>query len=210
MKIVVFGASGRTGIPLVKQALAAGHQVVALVRTPAKLPIQDKNLLVMQGDVTQASDVERAIQPDCDAVFTALAPSKNADAPMLAMAAQNILDAMHKVNVRRIIWMTGAGVPAPEDQPKLINHLIKLALRLMAGPVLAKSEEAVDLVRRSDRDWVVVRAPMLVDGEATGKIRVGWVGVDTGPRLVRADGAAFMLAQLTNDSYLRHAPMISN
>lgn len=210
MKIVVFGASGRTGIPLVKQALAAGHQVVALVRTPAKLPIQDKNLLVMQGDVTQASDVERTIQPDCDAVFTALAPAKNADAPMLTMAAQNILNAMHKVNVRRIIWMTGAGVPAPEDQPKLINHFIKLALRLVAGPVLAKSEEAINLVRRSDRDWVVVRAPMLVDGEATGKIRVGWVGVDTGPRLVRADGAAFMLAQLTNDSYLRRAPMISN
>ncbi len=180
------------------------------MRTPAKLPIQDKNLLVMQGDVTQASDVERAIQPDCDAVFTALAPTKNADAPMLAMAAQNILNAMHKANVRRIIWMTGAGVPAPEDQPKLINHLIKFALRLAAGPVLAKSEEAVDLVRRSDRDWMVVRAPMLVDGEATGKIRVGWVGVDTGPRLVRADGAAFMLAQLTGDSYLRRAPMISN
>jgi len=138
MKIVVFGASGRTGIPLVKQALAAGHQVVALVRTPAKLPVQDKNLLVIQGDVTQAADVERAIQPDCDAVFTALAPAKNADAPMLAIAAQNILHAMNKANVRRIIWMTGAGVPAPEDQPKLINHLIKLALRLVAGPVLAK------------------------------------------------------------------------
>jgi putative NADH-flavin reductase len=210
MKIVVFGASGRTGIPLVKQALAAGYQVVALVRTLAKLPIQDSKLTVIQGDVTNAADVERAIQADCDAVFTALAPAKNADAPMLALAAQNILNAMQKANVRRLIWMTGAGVPAPEDQPKLINHLIKLALRLAAGPVLAKSEEAVNRVRRSDRDWVVVRAPMLVDGEATGKLRVGWVGVDTGPRLVRADGAAFMLSQLTNDSYLRRAPMISN
>ena len=210
MKIVVFGASGRTGIPLVKQALAAGYQVVALVRTLAKLPIQDSKLTVIQGDVTNAADVERAIQADCDAVFTALAPAKNADAPMLALAAQNSLNAMQKANVRRLIWMTGAGVPAPEDQPKLINHLIKLALRLAAGPVLAKSEEAVNRVRRSDRDWVVVRAPMLVDGEATGKLRVGWVGVDTGPRLVRADGAAFMLSQLTNDSYLRRAPMISN
>ena len=39
MKIVVFGATGRTGLPLVKQALDAGHQVVAFVRDPAKMPI---------------------------------------------------------------------------------------------------------------------------------------------------------------------------
>ncbi|TKX84333.1 NmrA family protein, partial [Halorubrum sp. SS5] len=35
MRIAVFGASGRTGRPLVEQALDRGHEVVAFVRDPA-------------------------------------------------------------------------------------------------------------------------------------------------------------------------------
>lgn len=39
-KLVVFGATGRTGKEVVKQALDKGHHVTAIVRTPEKLNIQ--------------------------------------------------------------------------------------------------------------------------------------------------------------------------
>jgi len=55
MKIVVFGASGRTGRPLVEQALAAGRHVTAFVRDPARLETRHERLTVVQGDVHDAA-----------------------------------------------------------------------------------------------------------------------------------------------------------
>lgn len=49
MKLVVFGATGGTGIQIVEQALAAGHTVTAFLRTPSKLSIQHSNLVLFQG-----------------------------------------------------------------------------------------------------------------------------------------------------------------
>lgn len=45
LKILVFGATGRTGKEVVKQALEKGHHVTAVVRTPEKVDIQWVNYL---------------------------------------------------------------------------------------------------------------------------------------------------------------------
>lgn len=50
MRIAIFGASGRTGRPLVEQALEAGHEVRALVRDPSKLTESHGRLAVIRGD----------------------------------------------------------------------------------------------------------------------------------------------------------------
>ena len=75
MKVVIFGASGRTGRLLVEQALAAGHEVTAFVRDPARLPIRHERLRVAQGDVNDAPAVDAAVAGQ-HAVLSALAPAK--------------------------------------------------------------------------------------------------------------------------------------
>lgn len=209
-KLVIFGASGRTGIPLVQQALDAGHDVVAFVRSPQKLPVQHARLTVVQGDVMNPDDVDRAITADVDAVISALSPVKGSPSDMLSQAADNILAAMHRHGIKRLIYMTGAGVPSVEDRPQLLDHGIKFLLKTLAGDVLKQSEEAVNRVRHSKLDWTVVRAPMLTDGPATGNIRVGWIGVNTGPHLARGDAAAFLLQQVNSREFVGKAPVISN
>ena len=39
-KLAIFGASGRTGVHLVQQALAKGHSVTAVVRNPEKFQLE--------------------------------------------------------------------------------------------------------------------------------------------------------------------------
>lgn len=155
-------------------------------------------------------DVQRAIPVDADAVFSTLAPLKSSPPDMLTCAADHIMSVMQERGIMRLIYMTGAGVSAPQDQPNLINHIIKFALKTLAGDVLRQSEEAVEKIRLSNLDWIIVRAPMLTDSGYTGKIRVGWVGVNTGARLARADAASFMLGQVTSSDHLKQSPMISN
>lgn len=210
MKIAVFGATGRTGIPLVRQALDAGHQVVAFVRTPSKMPIQHERLTLVQGDVMNAADVKKAISADVNAVISVLSPSKGSPKDLLPVAVENIIAAMKQHNLRRLIYMTGAGVSMPEDQPKLFDRVMKFLLKTLSGDVLEQSIRAVNKVQNSGLDWVILRAPMLTEAPHSGKYRVGWAGVNTGPRLSRADAADFLLKQIADNQYLRKAPVVSN
>ena len=208
MKIVVFGASGGTGIKIVEQALAAGHRVTAFVRNPGKVNIQHPKLLFVQGDVMDKVAVENAVAGQ-EAVISALGPSRPPVPRMMEAAAENIVAAMRKHGVRRLISTTGAGVRDPQDQPKLIDHLIKGLLTLMAGAVLRDSEANVNIIRATDLDWTIVRYPRLTDGAHTGKYRVGYVGKNSGTQLSRADGADFVLKELNEQKYVRQAPVVS-
>jgi hypothetical protein len=70
-------------------------------------------------------------------------------------------------------------------------------------------QQVVDKIKVSDRDWTIVRVPMLTDEVAQGKLIVENVG-EINPRITRGDMAAFMLKQLHERQYLRKAPAISN
>lgn len=208
MKVVVFGASGGTGRHIVDQALEAGYEVTAFVRSPEKLGIERGNLTVFQGDVMDAESVERAIA-DQDAVLSALGPTRPPVPDMMVNAATNIVAAMDKHGVRRIVSMTGGGVRDPQDQPKLFDQIMKGLLTLMAGSLLRDSKANVNVIRASDLDWTIVRFPRLEDGEHTGVYRVGYVGKDSGSKLSRADGADFVLKELANGEYIHKMPMVS-
>lgn len=209
MKLAIFGATGRTGRPLVEQALEAGHSVVALVRTPEKMPIKHENLMLIQGDSLNAADVEKTVQ-GVDAVLSVLGQSKGAPRNLLEVSMRNIVAAMQKYGVRRLVSLTGAGVNAPEDRPGFSNHMIKLALKTLSGHILRDAERHAEVIKNSSLDWVIVRGPMLNEGPRTDKYRVGWVGVNTGSRISRADLADFMLKQVTDDTYLHKLPMVSD
>jgi len=208
MKIVVFGASGGTGLKVVEQALEAGHTVTAFVRTPSKITIQHPSLTLFQGDVMDSAEVEKAISGQ-DAVISTLGPTRPPVPGMMETAAKNILAAMKKHGVLRIVSTTGAGVRQPEDKPKLMDHLIGALLNLLAKDVVLDSAANVRLIQSSDLDWTIVRFPRLMDGAHTGKYRVGYVSKDSSTQLSRADGADFVLKELTGKQWLRKLPLVS-
>lgn len=208
MDIIVFGASGKTGILLVGQSLDAGHQVTAFVRDPAKMTLKHPALSVVQGEAGDAAAVENAVAGQ-QAVLSALGPVRGSPAGMMRAAAYHITRAMQKHGVKRLVALTGAGVRAPQDQPKGFDHIMRTLLSAFAREVLSDSEEAVQMYRAGDLDWTVVRVPMLTDGPLTGDFRVGYVGKESGRQISRADAAAFMLQQLEDDTYLHQMPLIS-
>lgn len=207
MKIAVFGGTGRTGKHLVEQALAAGHHVTALARTPAKLQSHER-LTVVQGDVQDPAAVEQTVA-GAEAVVSVLGPTSNEPTFEVSKGTQNILVAMRKQGLRRLIISAGAGVGDPNDTPKLFNRAINVLLKLTARYVYEDMKRVVEIVRASDLDWTVVRVPRLIDGPRIGKIQVGYVGNGMGMQIDRADMADFMLKQLQSDAYVRKAPAIS-
>lgn len=207
--LTIFGGTGRTGRHLVEQALDAGHHVTVLARTPRKLALEHDRLRVIEGDVQDLTAVARAIEGS-EAVLSVLGPTSNTPDYQVSRGTAHVLDAMRVHGVNRLVISAGAGVGGEGDQPKLFNHLISFVLKLAARHVLEDMTRTVQAVRSSDLDWTVVRVPMLTDDPPKKSVRVGHVGVNTGPRISRADMARFMLEQLADTAHVGASPVISN
>lgn len=208
MTLTILGASGRTGQELVRAALAAGYQVRALVRNPDKLGLSHDNLQVLQGDALDPNAVDAAIK-GADAVLNALGHTKNSPDDLQTRAIEHVLASMARHNVKRLISLIGADVRFPNDRPRPIDNAVKFLLGVIAGRVLKDGERHVALIKQSDLDWTVVRAPWLTNSPKVGSYRVGYLGRDSGARISRADLADFMLSQVSDTRYLHDAPVVS-
>ncbi|PAP76059.1 NAD(P)-dependent oxidoreductase [Rubrivirga marina] len=213
LRLAVFGATGRTGREVVAQALARGHEVAAFVRDPAKLADQqdpsDARLHVVEGDVRDAEAVARAVE-GADAVVSCLAPVPS-DGPVQTQGTENIVAAMRRHGVERVVSETGAGVASPADPPPSLGaRLMRGVMRLVAGKVLADGEGHAEALRRSGLDYAVVRAPRLTTGPRTGHVRHGTdLALGPGESISRADVAAFMLDEAEGGAYHRAEPFVT-
>jgi putative NADH-flavin reductase len=210
MKIAIFGAAGKVGRHLLDQALERGDEVSVLVRDTSKLTIQrHEGLKVVQGDVLDPKDVEKAVV-GTGAVLSALGHTKTSSKDVLTEGTKNIVAAMNRHGVRRLVCLTGAGVRDPKDEPKLVDRVIGSLLKLLQKDLLEDSIGQARVIKESELEWVIIRAPVLNEGEKKGEYRIGYVGKESGTRLSRADVADFMLKQTTDDTYLHQAPMVSH
>ena len=209
MRLAIFGGTGKTGKPLVEQALAQGYDVTALVRTPSKLPIESPSLTLVQGDATDPMDVDRVII-GADAVLSALGHVKGSPDNVQTVATEHIIKAMKRRGVKRFVSLTGAGVEDPNDEPKFADKVIRFLLKTFAGKVLEDAKNHAEVLRQhKDIDWVMVRGPRLTNGAHTGEYRVGYVGKNSSTQISHADTADFMLKQVTDDTYVHEAPVVS-
>jgi len=209
MRITIFGATGRTGLHIVEQALERGYEVTAFVRNPDRLGEFRSQVDVVQGDILEKEPVSRAVA-GADALISVLGPTQNEPTFEVSQGTRHILDGMQQHGVRRLIVSAGAGVGDPNDEPKLFNKIINILLKLFSRYVYEDMARTVEIVRNSNVDWTVVRVPMLSDEPAKGDVQVGWVGKGMGSRITRADMAGFMLDQAQSNAYVHRAPAISN
>jgi putative NADH-flavin reductase len=210
MNLAVFGSTGLTGRELVKQALDAGHHIAAFARSPAKLDIKNERLTVVQGELDNIAAIERTVR-GADAVISILGPTGEVKGAPLSTGTKNILAAMDKFGVRRIILVGTASVSDPLDLPDFKFKLLIAVIRTLLPGAYAEIIRIADAARSTGHDWTIVRAPLLTNRPKTGKLRIGYYGQGRiGLFLSRADMAAFMLEQVTDARYIRKAPAISN
>jgi putative NADH-flavin reductase len=209
MKLAILGATGKTGIEAVKQALDLGHHVNALVRTPSKLTITHPNLTVIQGDAMNSADVQKTLQ-GVDAVINALGHVKGSPDNLQTVVIEHVINAMKANNVKRLVTLSGGGVRFPGDKPKFIDHVFKFLLSVMSPKVLADGERHIEILKKSNVEWVVVRGPRLTDNAHTGRYKVGMIG-DEGmsTQCSRANVADFMLKCVSDNKWVGKGPFIS-
>lgn len=206
MKIAIFGATSETGKQLVEQALGAGHEVTAFARDASKLAMQHRNLTVVPGDALNPGQVESAVRGS-EAVLSVLGP-KGKPMVMAAESTRNIVNAMEKYGVKRLVVVSVAGIAVPQDKRgfDLVGGLIKLLLK----SVFADRENQLKVLEDSPVEWVAVRVPRLTNDPAKGATTAFFGAASPSQSVTRADLADFMLKQLIEDQWLRQSPILRN
>jgi putative NADH-flavin reductase len=217
MRIAVFGATGRTGQPLVEQAVERGHEVVAFVRDATGLPStlrNDDRVSTVEGDAYTGEGVDRAIAGDgdpVDAVVSVLGQTSDGPDDLLTEAGQHMLAAMNQHGVERFVTLVGAGVREEGESVSLGGRVMNALLKLLAGSVLEDARTHVESIKRSDTRWTVVRGPRLTEDAHTGEFRHG-TDLSLGMRdtAARANVAEFIIDCLEDDLYVDEMPKIAD
>ena len=202
MKIAVVGASGRTGRELVRAAAAAGHEVVAVVRDPSRLP--DPPGEVRVADVSDVGALTAAFQ-GVDAVASCLGPVAGESAHVLRDGITAVLAAMDGAGVRRLVAISASGWVVDGDDP-LSRYVAKPILRLALAETNADLEAMERVIRASHVDWTIMRPPRLQDRPGTGRYKARRDGnVRWGWTIARPDLAQAMLDALLDDTAVGQA-----
>ena len=159
MRILVFGASGRTGRRVVALARARGLTVAAFVRDPASAPRGASETHV--GDVLRAADVEAVVRAD-DVVVSCL--GGGGAGPPLSLGVEHVLRAMTRAGARRFLGVVGAGVLQFDAGTLRSDRPEYPAMLRVIG---ADHRRVLDALRGSDLEWTLVCSPNLVEGDAT-------------------------------------------
>lgn len=200
MNLTVLGAAGATGTPLVEQALAAGHRVTALARSPDKLAITSPSLLVVQGDATDRAALSQAMK-GAGAVISVL----GARAPVIAEAARAVVAVATQDGPQRIVMLSSFAVARDRLTP-----VSKLVTRLAMGAQIKDKAAGEEALRASGLDWTIVYPTKLTNGPQTEpKVVPETRKVGLSQQISRADVAAFLLHTATDGLYSRRGVIIT-
>lgn len=199
MKITILGATGKTGQLLVDEVIAAGHEVVALVRTKDKLTAR-KGLTIVEGSALNPSNIVK-VSAGTDAVVSTLGSTK---AGLMVPAVKAVIEASKTSGVKRFVLMSS--VLTRSDQHGTVMKLISSMMKNMITDKL----ESEEILRSSKLDWTIVYAATLNGGDShDARVVRGNEKLGMKHKISRASVAKFIVEELEGKKYLKKEVIIS-
>ena len=204
MRVVVVGATGKTGQHALRALLGRGHEVTAFGRSIDRIDIDDPRLKTYRGDVFDTDSVEAALAGQ-DAVIICLGSTGLRDKTTLSVGTKVVVDAMLASGVGRLVVISAAGVGESRKQiPWSSRFLFSTLLRNVFAD--HRGQEAI--VEHSTLDWTIIRPGVLRDDPGTGN----YTATNTGPiaKISRADVAVALVDQLADSANSRRAISVTS
>lgn len=202
MKVVIFGASGKTGSLLTEKALAEGYEVFAYVRNAESVKLVHRNLKVVVGQLNEKEKLRSVISGSYACISTLGGASLTKHSREIREGIDNIVSIMEAENVKRMIYLSSMGAGDSRNyMPQPIRFLIvDLMLRIpMADHTINENR-----IARSQLQFTIVRPGGLTNGSITGHLKHGSESIKMkgNSSISRANVASFLLDQVKNTDYL--------
>ena len=215
MRILLLGATGRTGKWVLYFALQNGYAVNILVRDVNKF-CAGPNLKVFQGTTSNLKDVEKAAV-GCDAILSVLNISRTSDFPwaklrtpktFLSDTIHNCIEVSRSQGLKRIVVCSAWGVAETNvDLPFWFRWTIKYS---NIGIAYNDHERQEDLLKETDSDWTVIRPVGLINSRKPQRIQISYNNKPK-PKLTisRKSVALFMVNAVKDDALIGKSPVVS-
>jgi putative NADH-flavin reductase len=205
MKVLVIGATGATGTQAVPRLVKAGHEVTAFARNPDAMTVKVPAIRVMQGDVRDATALDAAVAGQ-DAVISVFGPARSLRKQDLQeIFMRHLVGAMEKHSVKRLMNLSAWGSSRTRQYMPWAFKPFRYLLR----EVFADKERGEAILFASPTiEWVNVSPGRLTDGPETGRVVASETGRGVPASISRADLAAWMIAQLSDPTWVRKSPIV--
>jgi len=196
-------------LEVVEQALEAGHKVTAILRHPDKFPIRHEQLRIIKGDVLNSITYENTFF-GMDVVISCLGTRNREATVVYSQGVTNILQAMQKVGMDRIICLSAGAVEIAPNTSFLMKFLIKNILQKLFKYSYADMLLMEGILHGSNLNWTVIRPPRLLNGDRTGKYRTSINEfIPNMSSLNRADLADYIIHHLDDEKTYKSKVEIS-
>lgn len=188
MKILVAGATGKTGRHLIQDLVDQGHAPTALVRESSDTSDLPEGVSLRHGDLT---DLKSGVCEGMDAVIFA-AGSGGATGPEMTDkvdrdGAQHLVDLARKAGVDRFVMLSTIGAEQSAPEGKLARYL--------------KAKHAADEhLKRSGLTYAILR-PVALSDDARGNDVILGEDVDRKAKAARADVAHILAEAATTGRF---------
>lgn len=201
MRIALFGATGGTGQEIISQALAAGHKITALVRTPGSLA-RRQGVVIVGGDASDPAAVAKTLDGS-DVAISTLGNFNRKRNTQVSGAMRIIVRAMEDAGPNRLVVVTTIGVG--DSYKPLKSFIFKhLVIGLLAKNIWKDRERQEAVIAASSLDWTIARPGALKDTAHTGMYQVVDGGAAQPNKIIisRADVADFCLKAAQDDAFI--------
>lgn len=218
MKILLLGATGRTGKLLVREALQNGYDVKCLIREESKMLFDEdqEHLQIVRGNPLVKSDIERGLK-DCDYVISVLNVSRESDFPwsklrspkkLMSDTLRNIVNLSHDHAIKKVVICSAWGVQETRnDIPTWFKWLIENSNIKYAYDDHERQEQ---ILRGSLLKWTIVRPVGLLNGSKNQRVIETF---DNSPKpsltINRSSVAQYLVQALTENDLNFKTPVIS-
>jgi len=199
-KVMVLGANGGIGRQAVEMALAQGHSVTAILRTPSNITLIHPNLIIVKGDIMKPETWEKYLE-NKDVVISAIGATSRKETTLYSQGARNLLNAMKKTGANRVFFISASGLEVNPSHSLFIRLVTTYVLQRLLKNMYADLNKMEQLIKESDLNWTILRPPRLTNRPFTGRYRFAINSfLKAGLSISRADLAHFMMVNATNNS----------
>lgn len=204
--VLIIGANGGIGRQAVELALREGHQVTAILRTPAKLPLTHPHLTLVKGDILRPETFEHHLEGK-DAIISAIGIKKgffrDERTTLYSQGNASLLQAMQRTGVRRAYFISASAIEISPLLPAFVRFIAKYIVQRLLKHMYADLRRMEQLIRDSQADYTIIRPPRLTDKPVTGRYRFAIGFLKNAFSISRADVAHFMLHNIDNTATYR-------
>ena len=194
------GASQGVGFELAQLALAAGHEVTALVRGSGRPALEDPRLKWVTGDIRDPAAVGTAVRgKDAVCICVGIPPTRK-PVDVFSEGTRQVLAAMKSTPGIKLLAITGIGAGNSKGHGGFLYD--RIINPLLLGTIYEDKDRQEALIKASGATWMIVRPGFLTNGPRTGTYRVidDLTNVTAG-KISRADVADFMLREIGSPTH---------